>query len=151
MTPELRDGILGGAYWLREPHAGADLALVYCGPVAPEVLAAHETIRDDAPDAGVLAITSPDRLYADWRARASSSRIDQLLAPLSPHAALVTVLDGHPAALSWLGAVRGHRAYPLGVDHFGQSADVVDLYRVHGIDEDAIVEAVARACVDRRR
>ena len=54
-------------------------------------------------------------------------------------------------ALSWLGGVRGHRTYPLGVDHFGQSADVVDLYRVHGIDEDAIVDAVARACLDRAR
>ena len=151
MTAELRDGILGGGYWLREPQPGADLALVYCGPVAPEVMAAHDAIRDDVPDAGVLAITSPDRLYADWRERAGASRIDQLLAPLSADAALVTVLDGHPATLSWLGAVRGHRAYPLGVDHFGQSADVVDLYRVHGIDEDAIVDAVARACLDRHR
>lgn len=62
----------------------------------------------------------------------------------------MTVLDGHPAALSWLGSVRGHRTYLLGVDHFGQSADVVDLYRLHGIDEDAILDAVARACVERR-
>ena len=55
-----------------------------------------------------------------------------LLAPLAPDAALVTVLDGHPATLSWLGAVLGHRVKALGVDRFGQSADLVDLYRVHG-------------------
>ena len=151
MTPTLRDGILGGAYWVREPAPGADLALVYCGPVAAEAAAAHDAIRDDIPDAGLLAITSPDRLYADWRSAAPGSRIDRLLTPLAHDAALVTVLDGHPAALSWLGSVRGHRTYPLGVDHFGQSADVVDLYRVHGIDEDAIVDAVARACVERHR
>jgi len=151
MTSELRAGILGGAYWLRPPAPGADLALVYCGPVAAEAAAAHETILEDIPDAGLLAVTSPDRLYADWRAAAPGSHIDRLLAPLADDAALVTVLDGHPAALSWLGSVGGHRTYPLGVDHFGQSADVVDLYRVHGIDEDAIVDAVARACVERRR
>ena len=82
---------------------------------------------------------------------ASPSRIAELLAPLAPDAALVTVLDGHPATLSWLGGVHGHRIYPLGVDHFGQSADVGDLYRVHGIDGDAIIDAVARACLDRVR
>ena len=151
MTPALRTGILGGAYWMREPAPGADLALVYCGPVAAEAAAAHQAILEDVPEAGLLAVTSPDRLHADWRAAAPGSHIDRLLAPLAHDAALVTVLDGHPAALSWLGSVRGHRTYPLGVDHFGQSADVVDLYREHGIDEDAILDAVARACVERRR
>jgi pyruvate dehydrogenase E1 component len=149
MTPALRDGILDGAYWIREPAPGADLALVYCGPVATEAAAAHQTILEDIPDAGLLAVTSPDRLYADWRSGTPTSHIDRLLMPLAHDAALVTVLDGHPAALSWLGAVRGHRTYALGVDHFGQSADVVDLYRVHGIDEDAILDAIARACVER--
>ncbi|HEX2439229.1 MAG TPA: 1-deoxy-D-xylulose-5-phosphate synthase N-terminal domain-containing protein [Methylomirabilota bacterium] len=150
MTPALREGILAGAYWIREPTPGADVALVYCGPVVAEAAAAHEAILDDIPEAGLLAVTSPDRLYADWSA-GPGSHIDRLLTPLAQDAALVTVLDGHPAALSWLGSVRGHRTFPLGVDHFGQSADVVDLYRVHGIDEDAILDAVARACVERRR
>ena len=66
-------------------------------------------------------------------------------APLAADAALVTVLDGHPATLSWLGAVRGHRVRALGVDRFGQSADIPDLYRVHGIDADAILDACAAA------
>jgi pyruvate dehydrogenase E1 component len=154
MTADLRDGILGGAYWVRPPAQGADVAIVYAGAVAPEAGAAHEAIADDVPGAGLLAITSPDRLYADWRASITgtatgSSRLADLLAPLAPDAALVTVIDGHPATLSWLGAVRGQRTYPLGVDHFGQSAEIPDLYRVHGIDQDAILDAIARACVDR--
>ena len=41
---------------------------------------------------------------------------------------MVTVLDGHPAAHAWLGAVRGQRVMPLGSDHFGQSGDIPDLY-----------------------
>jgi pyruvate dehydrogenase E1 component len=162
MTPELRDALLAGAYWLRAPGPGSELAIVYQGPVAPEAMAAHEAIVDEVPGAGLLAVTSPDRLYAEWRANATRgadgreaggpaqpSHIDALLAPLAPDAALVTVLDGHPATLSWLGAVRGQRTYPLGVDRFGQSGDVPDLYRVHEIDEDAIIGAVARACLDR--
>jgi pyruvate dehydrogenase E1 component len=54
---------------MREPEPGADLALVYCGPVAAEATAAHDAIRDDAPETGLLAVTSPDRLHADWRSR----------------------------------------------------------------------------------
>src|SRR5215207_3996842 len=60
------------------------------------------------------------------------------------HAALLEDVPG-AAALSWIGAVGGHRSHPLGVEKFGQSADIPDLYRVHGIDADAILDACARA------
>ncbi len=72
-----------------------------------------------------------------------------MLAALSPGAALVTVLDGHPATLSWLGAVARHRVVSLGVDRFGQSGDIPDLYREYGLDAQAIVAAAARACLDQ--
>ena len=59
--------------------------------------------------------------------------------------ALVTVLDGHPAAHAWMGAVRGQRVVPLGVDRFGQAGDLPDLYREYGLDSDAILDACAEA------
>jgi pyruvate dehydrogenase E1 component len=102
----------------------------------------------------LLAITSPDRLHAGWTAalrarrqgrRDSVAHVERLLAPLAAGAALVTVLDGHPASHSWLGAVRGQRVVPLGTDHFGQSGDIPDLYREYGLDEDAILDACAQA------
>ncbi len=71
--------------------------------------------------------------------------MEELLAPLDRDAALVTVLDGHPAAHAWLGAVRGQRVVPLGVDHFGQSGDIPDLYREYGLDTDSILDACAQA------
>jgi pyruvate dehydrogenase E1 component len=58
-----------------------------------------------------------------------------------PHCALVTVLDGHPATLAWLGAVMGHRTRSLGVEHFGQTGSLADLYRHYGIDTQSIVAA----------
>jgi pyruvate dehydrogenase E1 component len=61
----------------------------------------------------------------------------------------VTVLDGHPATLSWLGAVARHRVVALGVDRFGQSGDIPDLYREYGLDSQAIIDAAARACLDQ--
>ena len=59
----------------------------------------------------------------------------------------MTVLDGHPATLSWLGSVGLHRVQPLGVTQFGQSGDIPDLYRTCGLDVDAILDAAARLCV----
>jgi len=144
----LAEGIVAGAYWLHEPMPGAELAIAYCGAVAPEALAALNAVKEDIPGAGLLAITSPDRLHQDWRAGGGVAA--RLLARLGRRAALVTVGDFHPAALSWLGAVAGNPIVPLGVDRFGQSGDLPDLYHAYGIDADAIVDAAARACLSAR-
>jgi pyruvate dehydrogenase E1 component len=146
----LAEAVVAGAYWLREPAPGAELAIAYCGAVAPEAIAAYEAIREDLPGAGLLAITSPNRLHRDWQAaakRGQQGTAERLLARLRPGAALVTVADSHPATLSWLGGVARHAVVPLGVDRFGQSGDIADLYRVYGLDGDAIVDAAARACL----
>ena len=145
--------VIAGGHWVVPPGPGARLALAYQGPVAPEAASAFAAVREDVPDAGLLAITSPDRLYAGWTDAArtrrmgkpAASHIEALLAPLARDAALVTVLDGHPAAHSWLGSVRGQRVVSLGPDRFGQSGDVPDLYRTYGIDESAILDACAQA------
>ncbi len=58
-------------------------------------------------------------------------------------AGLVTVLDGSPAALSWLGGVKGQRVSPLGTDRFGQTGDLIDLYAAYRLDTNAIIDAMA--------
>jgi pyruvate dehydrogenase E1 component len=132
----------------------AELAIAYCGAVAPEALAAHQAVAEDVPGAGLLAVTSPDRLHRDWRVartRGATGVAERLLARLRPGAALVTVGDFHPATLSWLCAVAGNAIVPLGVDRFGQSGGIPDLYRAYGIDSDAILDAAARACLTAMR
>lgn len=146
-----RPGAVDGGYWLVEPARGAELAVAYCGPVAPEARAAFEALREEVPGAGLLAVTSPDRLHRDWRALGAGSPIARLLAPLAADAALVSVLDGHPATLSWLGAVRGQVVRALGVEGFGQSADIPDIYAAKGLDAEAIQNAAAAALVARAR
>ena len=160
MTPELEANILAGAYWMIEPGDGAECALVYCGPLAPEVLEAHAVLAEDIPGLGVLAITSWDRLYHDWQASVGKPvngsgggrcHLDTMLSRLAPNAGLVTVQDGHPASLSWIGSASGRRVYPLGVSSFGQSGDLPDLYRTYRIDADAIIDMAATACIDAAR
>jgi len=151
MTPELSQAIVDGAYWLREPGPNAEAVIAYTGALAPEAIAAIGRLGEDRRDIGLLAVTSADRLNAGWtaaqRARESglahaSSHIERLLQPLPRHCGIVTVLDGHPATLGWLGAVLGHRTRSLGVEHFGQTGSLAELYRHYGIDADGIVAAV---------
>jgi len=142
--------VIDGGYWLRRPEANTQIAIAYCGALAPEALEAAHRLAERLPNVALLAITSPDRLHAGWtkakRARAdgdrrASSHVERLMSALPAGAGLVTVLDGHPATLSWLGGVKRHAIEPLGVEKFGQSADLPDLYRLHGLDADGIVKA----------
>ena len=141
--------VIAGAYWAVPPAPGASIAIAHQGALAPEAQEAFAALREDVPEAGLLAITSPDRLHADWLARRGESHIARLLAPLARDAGLVTILDGHPAAHGWLGAVRGQAVEPLGVSRFGQAGDIPDLYREYGLDAEAILDACARALLAR--
>jgi pyruvate dehydrogenase E1 component len=143
---------LRGGYWLKRPAEGAEAAIVFTGVIANEALAAWESLAEDLPGLGLLAVTSPDLLHRGWStARAArwtgqsagTSHVETLLAPLAANAGLVTVIDGAPSTLSWLGSVRGMRVSPLGNDRFGQTGDLPDLYRVYRLDTDAIIDATA--------
>ena len=146
-----RDGALAGGYWLREPGENSEAAIVAMGAVMPEALAAWDELKTDVPGLGLLSVTSPDLLHrgwtaaqaARWKGQRSASHVEQLLARLSPSAGLVTLADAAPASLSWIGGVLGHRVAPLGVEKFGQTGTLADLYAVYRLDGDAITEAVA--------
>ncbi len=150
MTPELARGVIDGAYWLRPPGPNCEMIIAFSGALAPEAMSAAGLIGGEMRDVGVLAVTSADRLNAGWTAAArarergardAKSHIDRLLAGLPRHCAIVTVIDGHPATLAWLGAVAGHRMRTLGVEHFGQTGSIAELYRHYGIDADGIARA----------
>jgi pyruvate dehydrogenase E1 component len=142
---------LKGGYWLREPGPSAEAAIVAMGAIMPEALAAFDALKEDVPGLGLLSVTSPNLLHRGWSA-AEAARWDgatqpshaaTLLSRLSPGARLVTLCDAAPASLSWLGAVLGHRVAPLGVDRFGQTGNLPDLYGEYRLDGEAITEAMA--------
>jgi pyruvate dehydrogenase E1 component len=152
MTPQLASDITRGAYWLRPPGPNCEVVIAYTGAVAPEAIEAAGLMGEDRRDVGLLAITSADRLYAGHshaRRMRSQSHVDAILAGAPRHCALVTVTDGHPAALAWLGGVHGHRTASLGVDAFGQSAAIGDLYGHFGIDVNGILAAAEEASEGR--
>ena len=147
---------LNGGYWLRKPSGAADAAIVFTGAIAPEAIAAHAALLDDMPGLGLLNVTSPDLLHRDWSARRAARwtgaapvrcHVETLLSALAPGSGLVTVIDGSPGALSWLGGVKGMRVSPLGVDRFGQTGDLPDLYARYRLDTAAIIDAMAELCL----
>jgi len=146
-----REDALAGGYWLREPASGAEAAIVAMGAVMPEALAAWEELSQDIPGLGLLAVTSPDLLHrgwtaaqaARWKGERKPSHVERLLSKLAPSAGLVTLADAAPASLSWLGGVLGQRVAPLGVEKFGQTGSLADLYATYRLDGAAITEAVA--------
>jgi pyruvate dehydrogenase E1 component len=158
MTAALQGDIVNGAYWLRLPGPNASVVIAYQGAIAPEAIAAAGLLAEDRRDVGLLAITSADRLNAGHQAAerarqrgnaSAKSHVERLLGELSRDCGLVTVIDGHPATLAWLGGVHGHRVKALGVEHFGQTGKIADLYRHHGIDANAIVHAAQAVSAGR--
>ncbi len=146
-----KDGALQGGYWLKAPGPGAEAAIVAMGAIMPEAIAAWEELKEDVPGLGLLAVTSPDLLHRGWTAAQARrwqgentpSHIETLLAPLGRNAGLVTLCDAAPASLSWMGGVLGQRVAPLGVERFGQTGNLVDLYAAYRLDGSAIAEAAA--------
>jgi len=130
-----RADVLAGGYRLRE---GQDVTIVAVGAVVPEALEAAAVL-----DAEVVCLTSPDLVFRALRARAGLAEgehaiLERLFPAPRP---LVTVIDGHPHTLAFLAGVHGAPIACLGVAQFGQSGDIADLYRHHGVDAETIVGA----------
>ena len=142
-----------GGYWLREPGPGAEAAIVAMGAIMPEALAAWEELSAEIPGLGLLSITSPDLLHRGWSA-AQAGALDRASARAQPRRnpavrARARRRPRHhratprPPRLSWLGGVLGQRVAPLGVDRFGQTGNLADLYAAYRLDGAAITEAAA--------
>ena len=153
----LRRQVLAGAYRLIEAGDLAETAprvhLAGCGAVLPEVLAAAAELREEGIAASVVDVTSADRLYRAWQ-RTLRQGVRTATAPSIPgalrtafpdRAPIVTVHDAASHTLSWLGSALGVPAVSLGVDSFGQSGAVADLYRAHDLDPGSIVNAALAA------
>ena len=157
MSDDLAMDVISGAYWLRPPGPNCEIVIAYTGACAPEAIEAAGLLCEDRRDIGLLAITSADRLFSDYSTAQKSqdhgapatSHIESLLGALPPHCGLVTLIDGHPATLAWLGGVCGHRIRALGVETFGQTGSIAELYKSHGLDCDAIIEAAQRLAPGR--
>ena len=145
LDKSLTNDILKGGYWLKKPGPNPEIIIVYQGVMANEVIKATGYLGERFKDAGVLSITSSDNLFNEWKKKSisfnletSKSHIEHLLEVVPRDTKIITVIDGHPMTLSWLGSVYGHKTLPLGVDRFGQTGNINDLFEEFAIDSQSI-------------
>jgi pyruvate dehydrogenase E1 component len=158
----LRRQVLAGGYRLLDAHlahpelkqaAAPVVQLAASGAVLPEALAASAELAEEGIAAHVVDVTSLDRLYGAWQ-RTLRQGVRTATAPSIPGAIrtafpdrvpVVTVHDAASHAMAWLGSALGVACVPLGVDDFGQSGTVHDLYELHDLLPGSIVNAALAA------
>jgi pyruvate dehydrogenase E1 component len=141
-----RQAVAGGYRITTHDPATEQVTLVGAGAIMPEVVEAAALLAEQGIVAGIVCLTSPDLVFRSMQNRGrltggDGSDIVGQLFPAGHPAPLVTVLDGHPHTLAFLAGARGDRIRCLGVTEFGQSSDVHDAYRLHGIDTGSIADA----------
>ena len=158
----LRSQVLAGAYRLIDgrlvlsksgEHNSPVVHLVGCGAVMPEVLVAAEELASEGVIAHVVDVTSPGRLFGSWQRTlkqgirtASTPSFPGVLRPIfSERAPIVSIHDGSSHALAWLGSALGSPQVAMGVDSFGQSGNIQDLYKIHDLDAGSIVNGALAA------
>jgi pyruvate dehydrogenase E1 component len=143
-TESLRRDAVAGGYLLRRAQSPR-IVLVGTGALMTEVARAADELARAGVEADVVCVTSADLLFRAAQARRGLQdgpcEILDRLFRAGASAPVVTVLDGHPHTLSFLGAVAGAPISCLGVSGFGQVGDIDDLYRHYRIDAAAIVGA----------
>jgi len=152
-TPAWRRQVLAGGYWLRDYRPQVD----YCqrprvhvfasGVMLEEALQASDIASEDGIYANVINVTSPDRLfhaYLTASQQGTASYLDELLPAAERGVPAITLLDGHPLTLAWLGALFNAPLKPLGVVNFGETGSLQQLYHKHHIDTDAVLTAMVQ-------
>ena len=152
-TPAWRRQVLAGGYWLRDYRPQVD----YCqrprvhifasGVMLEEALQASDIASEDGIYANVINVTSADRLFHAYLAASQQgtvSYLDELLPAAERGVPVITLLDGHPLTLAWLGALFNAPMKPLGVVNFGETGSLQHLYHKHHIDTDAVLTAMVQ-------
>lgn len=141
-----RDQSVAGAYLLRAADDPV-ITLAGMGAIMPEVLDAADRLEAQGIAADVVCLTSPGQIFRALQSVRRPGRaadhawiLDQVF-PASRARPLVTVLDGHPHALSFLATINRVAHVGLGVSEFGQAGDMTAVHRHHGIDADSIVRS----------
>ena len=150
----LRSHVLAGGYRLIEgPDDGRPaVTIITTGVMAPEAITAAAELDHEGVQASVVQLTSPDRVYRTWRAGyattvstgsvvRSPSHLHRLVPAEERRRPVVSVHDAASHSLAWIGSALGTRQYTLGVDRFGESGNITDLYELTGISAGSIVNA----------
>jgi pyruvate dehydrogenase E1 component len=158
----LRSQVLAGAYKLvdgrvaltkQDNHLAPVVCLASSGAVMPEVLAAAKQLAAEGVIAHVIDITSLGRVFGSWqrtlkqgiRTATTPSLPGVLRTTFTEKAPIVSIHDGSSHAMAWLGSAVGMPQVAMGVDSFGQSGNIPDLYAMHDLNSESIINGALAA------
>ena len=163
--PELSEGlqeaVLAGCYRFRTapPESDAVLSVFAVGAMVDEAISAIEPLEREGVGVSLFVVTSPDLLFRKMNTASANEQAGRDDGAWDPTGLLddreigqpvLTVIDGHPHSMSFLGAALDSPSTSLGVTSYGQSGARADLYHHFGIDAQGIYEA-GLGLVDRLR
>ena len=150
---DLHKMVLKGGYRLLERNPSADFGvnIVTTGVTVPEAVSASEILAEKGIGVTVIQITSPNVLYSNWKrgfsgisdsneSSDSESYLHKLIPKSERKRPVISVHDSASHSLSWIGSALGTVQIPLGVDRFGESGRVEELFEAVGISTDSLVE-----------
>ena len=153
----LRRQVLDGAYRLVDMRTEADyepganvVHIFASGAMVPEAVSASEGLLEEGVMANVINVTGPGPLYRRFHelvrgAMKADGGLSEFMADVlsdaERSAPIVTVVDGHPHSLAWLGGALNTAVLPLGVTDFGQSGTPIELYQEYEINAESIMAA----------
>jgi len=158
----LRSQVLAGAYKLVDGRAALAkqddqrapvVYLASSGAVMPEVLTAAKQLALEGVIAHVIDITSLGRVFGSWqrtlkqgiRTATTPSLPGVLRTTFTEKAPIVSIHDGSSHAMAWLGSAVGMPQVAMGVDSFGQSGNIPDLYAMHDLNSESIINGALAA------
>lgn len=158
----LRSQVLAGAYRLVDGRIAINqvdndrapvVYLAASGAVMPEVLAAGKQLAGEGVVAHVIDITSLGRVFGSWqrtlkqgiRTATTPSLPGVLRTTFTERAPIVSIHDGSSHAMAWLGSALGMPQVAMGVDNFGQSGNIPDLYSIHDLNSESIINGALAA------
>ena len=158
----LRSQVLAGAYKLvdgraaltkQDNHLAPVVYLASSGAVMPEVLVAAKQLALEGVIAHVIDITSLGRVFGSWqrtlkqgiRTATTPSLPGVLRTTFTEKAPIVSIHDGSSHAMAWLGSALGMPQVAMGVDNFGQSGNIPDLYALQDLNAESIINGALAA------
>ena len=142
----LREDVINGAYLFNTNISGNSdkykVNLFSMGAMFSEVVEAQKELLKEGITSNLINITGPGPLYRNFHNNSLNG--SHLIKILGNHSKLpsISIIDGHPHALSWVGSALGVKSISLGITEFGQSGDQKDLYEYYGLDKNSIQDAV---------
>jgi pyruvate dehydrogenase E1 component len=158
-SDSVREDAIAGCYRLRsaDPTALARINIFAVGAIVPEAIDAVPLLAEEGIDTNIFVVTSPDllnRRVVAATTREAAGTSDSYWNPtglLHDHEVglpTISVIDGAPSSMAFLGSALDCPTVNLGVSEYGQSGSLEDLYQHFALDAQSIYNS-GLALIDR--